>query len=96
MEQDCRKLGSVISSLKETVHLPPVIGVDNSGTQTQNIDTSFAVYPDYKSHTGSCLILGYMSLSSLSSKQKTNTNTTISIETELVGVDETMTMTFDM
>ena len=51
MEQDYKKLQRVISYLKGTVHLPLVIGPDNSGTLTLNIDASFAVHPDYKSHT---------------------------------------------
>ena len=50
-EQDYKKLGRVISYLKETVHLLLVVGVDDSGTLTWNIDASFAVHPDYKSHS---------------------------------------------
>ena len=67
-EQDCKKLGRVISYLKETVHLPLVIGADNSGTLTWNIDASFAVYPDIESHTGACLTLGHGSVLSISAK----------------------------
>ena len=37
-EQDYKKLGKVISYLKETVHLPLVIGADDSGRLTLNID----------------------------------------------------------
>ena len=37
-EQDYKKLGRVISYLKEIVHLPLVIGADNSGTLTWNVD----------------------------------------------------------
>ena len=33
-EQDYKKLGKVISYLKETVHLPLVVGVDESGRLT--------------------------------------------------------------
>ena len=67
-EQDYKKLGKAISYLKETVHLPLVVGADNSGILTWNIDVSFAVYPDCKSHTGACLTLGYGSILSISSK----------------------------
>ena len=67
MDQDCRKIGRVISYLKETVHLPLVIGTDNSGTLTWNIDVSFAVHSDCKSCTGACLTLGHGILLSLSS-----------------------------
>ena len=50
-EQDYKKLGKVISYSKETVHLPLVVGADDSGKLTWNIDASFAVHPDCKSHT---------------------------------------------
>ena len=50
-EQDYKKLGIVISYLKETVHLPLVIGADDSGTLIWNIDASFAVHIDCKGHT---------------------------------------------
>ena len=58
-EQDYKKLGRVISDLKNTIHLPLVIGADDNGTLTWNIDASFAVHPDRKSHTGACLTLGH-------------------------------------
>ena len=71
------------------IHLPLVVEVNNSGTLTWNIDPSFAVHPDMKSHTGACLTLGYGSLLSLSSKQKINTKS--STEAELLGVDDAIT-----
>ena len=88
-EQDYKKLGKVISYLKETVHLPLVIGANNNGTLTWNIDASFAVHPDCKSHTGAYLTLGHGSVLSISAKQKINTKS--STEAELVGVDDAMT-----
>ena len=88
-EQDYKKLGKVISYLKETVHLSLVIGADNSGTLTWNIYASFAVHPDCKSHTGACLTLGHGSVLSISAKQKINTKS--STKAELVGVDDAMT-----
>ena len=84
-----KKLGRVISYLKETVHLPLVIGADDSRTLTWNIDASFTVDPDCKSHTGACLTLGYGSVLSISVKQKINTKSLT--EAELVGVDDAMT-----
>ena len=74
---------------KKTVHLLLVVGVDDSGTLTWNIDASFTVYPDCKSHTRACLTLGHGSICSISAKQKINTKS--STETELVGVDDAMT-----
>ena len=75
--------------MKETIYLPLVVGADDSGRLTWNIDASFAVHPDCKSHTGACLILGHGSILSISAKQKINTNS--STETEPVGVDDAMT-----
>ena len=75
--------------MEETVHLPLVVGADNSGTLTWNIDASFAVHPDCKSHTGACLTLGHGSLLSLLSKQKSNTKSLT--EAEFVGVYDAMT-----
>ena len=66
-----------------------MIGADDSGTLTWNIDVSFAVNPDRKSHTGVCLTLGYRSVLSISAKQKINTKS--STEAELVGVDNAIT-----
>ena len=67
-KQDYKKLGKVISYLKKTVHLPLVIGADDSGTLTWNINASFAVHPDFKKHTGACLTLGRGSVLSISTK----------------------------
>ena len=50
-EQDYKKLGKVISYLKETVHLPLVVDTYDSVELTWNVDTSFTVHPDCKSHT---------------------------------------------
>ena len=88
-EQDYKKLERVISYLQETVYLPLVIGADDSGALTWNIDASFAVHPDYKSHTGACLTLGHGSVLSISTKQKVNIKS--STEAELVGVDDAIT-----
>ena len=71
-KQDHKKLGRVVSYLKETVHLPLVIGTDNRETLTWNIDASFAVHLDYKCHTRACLTLGTGSILSISTKQKIN------------------------
>ena len=87
-KQDYKKLGKVISYLKEMVHLPLVVGADDSGRLTWNIDALFAVNLDCKSHTGACLTLGYGSILSISTKQKINTKS--STKAELVGVDDAM------
>ena len=66
-----------------------MIGADNSGSLTWNIDASFAVHPDCKSHTGACLTLGDGSVLPISAKQKINTKS--STEAELVEDDDAMT-----
>ena len=66
-----------------------MIGADDSGTLTWNIDASFAVHPDCKSHTGACLTLGQRNMLSISAEQKINTKS--STKAELVGVDDAMT-----
>ena len=75
--------------MKETVHLPLVISTNNIEILTWNIDASFRVHPDCKSHTKACLRLGHGSLLSFLSKQKINTKS--STEAKLVGVDDAMT-----
>ena len=54
-----------------------------------NIDASYAVHNNMKSHTGASLSLGCGTLLSLSCKQKLVTKS--STEAELVGVDDAMT-----
>ena len=66
-----------------------MIGVDDSGTLTWNIDASFAVHLDCKNHTAACLTLGHGSVLSISIKQKINTKN--STEAEFMGVDDNMT-----
>lgn len=79
-EEDYRKLAKVITYLSETIHLPLVIGSDGSGNMTWNVDASYAVHPDCRSHTGASLTLGNGSVLSLSSKQKVNTKSSTEAE----------------
>ena len=72
IEQDYKNLGKVISYLKETLLLPLVVGADDSGRLTWNIDASFAVHLDCKSHTGVCLTLVHKSILYISTKQNIN------------------------
>ena len=53
------------------------------------IGASFAVHPDFKSHTGAVMKMGEGALQCVSKKQKLNTRS--STEAELVGVDDVMT-----
>jgi hypothetical protein len=54
------------------------------------VDASFAVHPDFQSHTGGCMMMGRGSIISTSRKQKINTKS--STTAELVGVDDMSTM----
>ena len=80
IEQKYKKLGKIISYLKETAHLPLVVGASDSGRLTWNIDASFEVHPDCKSRTGAYLTLGHGSILSISAKQKINTKSSTKSE----------------
>lgn len=88
-EEDYAKLGRVILCLSETIDLPLVLGSDSSGKIVWNIDASYAVHPDCRSHTGASMTLGHGSVLSMSCKQKVNTKS--STEAKVVGVDDAMT-----
>ena len=49
---DYKKLTRVIKYIRTNVHLPIIIGWDESGTLLWSIDASFAVHNDMRSHTG--------------------------------------------
>eukprot|EP00980_Cylindrotheca_fusiformis_P011346 scaffold2624_cov154-Cylindrotheca_fusiformis.AAC.1 len=53
------------------------------------IDASFAVHPDFRSHTGAVMTWGEGGLQTISRRQKLNTRS--STEAELVGVDDAAT-----
>ena len=78
----------LVRYIRATIHLPLIIGWDESGTLLWNVDDSFAVHSNYKSHTGAVLTLGKGALLSLSMKQKLNTKS--STEAKLVGYDDSM------
>ena len=64
--------------------------VDNLQVVKWYVDASFAVHPDYRSHTGAVMTLGEGSVIAMSKKQKLNTRS--STEAELVGADDAATM----
>ena len=87
-EADYDKLRRVIKYIRRTIHLPLLLGWDESGSITWSVDASFACHNDYRSHTGALATLGKGSIISLSMKQKVNTKS--STESELVGVDDSL------
>ena len=66
------KLARVIRYLRNTVHLPLIIGWDASGTLLWSFDVSFAIHNDMCSHTGAMLTFRRGAVFSLLDKQKVN------------------------
>ena len=87
-EEDYRKLARVIKYIRGMIHLPLLVGWDETGTLTWSVDAALAVHEDMRSHTGAALTMGKDALLSMSLKQ--NINTKSSTEAELVGVDDAM------
>ena len=83
-KEDYKKLTWVIRYLQSTIHLPLLIGWDETGVLMWSVDAAFAVHKDMRSHTGAALTMGKGALLSMSLKQKINTKS--STEAELVGV----------
>jgi hypothetical protein len=54
------------------------------------MDSSFAVHPDFKSHTGAMMTLGKGAMQSIARKQKMNVQS--STEGKLVAVNDSATM----
>jgi len=66
------------------------LSADNLKIIKWYVDASFAVHPDFKSHTGAVMTMGNGAIQSISRKQKLNTRS--STEAELIGVDDAATM----
>ena len=62
------------------------LSIDDMKSIKWYVDASFAVHPDFKSHTGAVMMMGEGAMQSLSMKQKLNTKA--STHAELVGVDD--------
>lgn len=87
-EQDYKKLTRVVRYLRNTVHLPLLIGWDESGVSMWSVDAAFTVHKDMHSHTGAALTMGKVALLFLLLKQKINTKSFT--KAELVRVDDAM------
>ena len=88
-ESDWNKLKRMIKYLNGTKDMIRRISADTLKVIKWYVDASFAVHPDFKSHTGSVMKFGngIGAVEGLSAKQKLNTKS--STEAELVGVDDT-------
>ena len=89
-EADWKKLVRFMKYLNGSKDLKLVLKADDLKVIKWYVDASFAVHPDFKSHTGAVMTMGDGAIQSISRKQKLNTRS--STEAELIGVDDAMTM----
>jgi hypothetical protein len=85
-QDDWSKLVRLMKFLKRTIHDKLTLRADGSHELHWSTDVSFAVHPDFRSHTGATFTMGKGAISSISRKQGMNTRSTT--ESELVGADE--------
>jgi len=83
---DYKKLTKVMQYIRNTNDMMLTIEPDNEAKWW--VDSSYAVHPDMKSHTGIFMTLGKGATYTASCKQKLNTKS--STEAELVAVDDAM------
>ena len=84
--QDWEKLIRMMSFLQTTQDDVLTLEADDDQTAEWWVDASFAVHPDYGSHTGTVFSLGRGAITSVSTKQKCNSRS--STEAELIGIDD--------
>lgn len=87
-EENYKKISSIDQICRRTIHIPLILGNDDSETLLWNVDASYAVHPDMKSHTSVSLSLGHGKLMYMLCKQKLVIKR--STEAKLVGVDGIM------
>ena len=87
-ESDWKKLKRLLMYLNGTRGKFLTLRIDELGISIikRFIDASFAVHPDFKSHTGAMMTMGKGVIIPVSRKQKLNTRS--STESEIVGVDD--------
>jgi hypothetical protein len=89
-ENDWRKLIHLLEFLNCTRDEELTLGADDLRVIKWYVDASFAVHPDFKSHTGGVMTFGHGAVQSISRKQKLNTKS--STTAELVAADDVSTM----
>ena len=89
-EEDWRKLIDVLKFLNGTRTDKLKLSIEDLSIIKWFVDASFAVHPDFKSHTGGMMTMGKGAIISQSRKQKLNTKS--STEAEVVAVDDISTM----
>ena len=85
-ESDWIKLVRLLKYLNGTREDVLTLGADNLRVIKWHVDASFAVHPDFRSHTGGSMSFGQGAVQSISRKQKLNTKS--STTAELVGADD--------
>jgi len=83
---DWKKLDRLLRYLNGTRDKKLILSAENLHVLKWYVDASYAVHPDFKSHTGGVLTLGQGAVISSSSKQKLNTDS--STNAELVGAHD--------
>lgn len=89
-ESDWGKLVRMMEYLHGTSEKKLRLGAENLRVVKWYVDASFAVHPDFRSHTGAAMTFGQGAVQGISKKQKLNTRS--STEAELVGADDAATM----
>ena len=89
-EDDWKKLLQMMHFLNGTQNDILTLIADDLSIIKWLVDASFAVHPDFCSHTGAVMTLGSGAVQSISRKQKLNTRS--STTAELVGADNASTM----
>ena len=85
-EDDYKKLTRVIQYIRDTQTI--TLTIEANDNPRWWVDSSYAVHPDMKSHTGVLMSIGKGCTYTASNKQKLNTKS--STEAELVAVDDAM------
>ena len=85
---DYKKLRRVMQYLRSTAYMPLTLEADDMSLIKWWVDSSFAVHPDMKGHTGGNMTLGKGAMYGTSTRHKINTRS--STESELVSVHDIM------
>ena len=85
---DWGKLVQAMKFLEQTLQDKLILKADDIRVINWWVDASFAVHPDYRSHTGAVMSFGRGAPITISSKQKLNSRS--STDAELIGADDVM------
>jgi len=85
-EDDWKKIVRMMRFLNQTKKDRLTLRADGSGIMHWHVDASFAVHPDFKSHTGGTYTMGEGVITHMSRKQGLNTRS--STEAEVVAADD--------